>query len=93
MFARLPACLLRHHTWLVLACPLQLRKLLDQVFNADVFHVLLKFLMNLQNRVFFHSITQINRNSFPNVFFFFKLPASVWPTCPTWTCVSSIEWE
>lgn len=37
-------------TWLVFARALQLCKFLDQVFNANVFNVLFKFLVDLQNR-------------------------------------------
>lgn len=54
LWVGLPAVgLQNHHTRLVFACALQLCKLLDKVFNADVFHILFKFLMNLQNSFLF----------------------------------------
>lgn len=59
-----PACLLKHHTWPVFASALQLCKLLDEVGNADVLHILFKFLMNLQDRGCFYFIMQINLYSF-----------------------------
>lgn len=45
-----PFILLADPTWPLLARPLLLRKLLDQVVDADVFNVLLEFLVNLQQR-------------------------------------------
>lgn len=45
-----PFILLDDPTWPLLARPLLLRKLLDQVVDADVFNVLLEFLVNLQQR-------------------------------------------
>lgn len=45
-----PSALLGDPTWPLLARPLLLCKLLDQVVDADVFDVLLEFLVNLQQK-------------------------------------------
>lgn len=39
-----------HSTWPVFACALLLCKFLDEVIDADVFHILLEFLVDLQQR-------------------------------------------